>query len=170
MSLSNPVQHQKFNYKRLNEHRIRGLLNQRISDKRDQFFINQFVTMQNDLERGEGLSKLVIPGNSQLYKIIGIHKQGFQLSLLNIGTGAKQEVLHSRVKALDLDSLEDMCIVTPNLFDRLVQLRRKLRNTYEACSKTSNKLHQVPFCESLSESPVMPRVDHNEGEENGDND
>ena len=170
MSLSNPVQYQKFNYKRLNEHRIRGLLNQRISDKREQFFINQFVTVQNDLEQGEGSSKLVIPGNSQLYKIVGIHKNGFQLTLLNVGTGAKQEVLHSKGKALDLDALENMCFATPNLFNKLVQLRRKLRNTYEAGSKTSSHLYQIPFCEPLSNSPVVPGVDQNEGPENGESD
>jgi hypothetical protein len=31
-------------------------------------------------------------------------------------------------------------------------------------------LHQIPFAEELSESPVMPCVDQNEGEENGNND
>jgi hypothetical protein len=83
------------------------------------------VTIQNDPEKGDNSSKLIIPGNSNLYKIIGIHKQGFQLLLLNVVTGAKQEVLHSRVKPLNLDTLEDMCFATPDLFDRLVKLRRK---------------------------------------------
>ena len=96
-SLSNPVQFQKFNYKRLNEHRIRNLLNQRISDKREKYYINQFVTKQNDLERGENSSKSIIPSNSQLYKIVGIHKNGFLLTLLNVSTGARQEVLHSKI-------------------------------------------------------------------------
>ena len=126
--------------------------------------------MQNDLERGEGSSKLVIPSNSQLYKIVGIHKNGFQLTLLNVGTGAKQEVVHSKVKALNLDALEDMCFATPELFDKLVQLRRKLRNTYEAGSKTSSHLYQIPFCEPLSNSSVVPGVDQNEGPEDGESD
>ena len=92
--------------------------------------------MQNTLEKGENSSKLVIPSNSQIYKVVGINKNGFQLTLLNIATGAKQEVLHSKVKTLSLDTLENMCFATPQLFDKLVQLRRKLRNTYEAGTKT----------------------------------
>jgi hypothetical protein len=143
-------------------------LNQRISDKRAKYYINQFVTMQNDLERGENSSKLVIPSNSQLYKIVGIHKNGFQLTLLNVSTGARQEVLHSKVKALNLDALENICFAKPELLDNLVQLRRKLRNTYEAGRKTSGHLHQIPFCEPLSTSTVVPVVNHNESPEDGE--
>ena len=53
MGLANPIKFQKFNFKTLNDHRIRNLLNQRISDKRYEFKINQFVTMENQPPKGE---------------------------------------------------------------------------------------------------------------------
>ena len=132
MGLANPVKFQKFNFKTLNDHRIRNLLNQRISNKRDEFQINQFVTFQNSPEKGENSSKLVIPSNSQVYKIVAINKDGFQLTLMNISTGARQEVIHSKVKKLSLDSLEDMTFAQPEMYDKLVMLRRKMRHTYVA--------------------------------------
>ena len=94
MGLANPIKFQKFNYKTLNNIRIRNLLNQRISDKKYEFKLNQFVTMENQNEKGENSSKLNIPLNKQLYKIVNINKEGFQYTLLNIATGARQEVLH----------------------------------------------------------------------------
>ena len=77
MGLANPIMFQKFNFKTLNDHRIKNLLNQRISNKRDEFKINQFVTMENQPPKGENSSKLNIPSNSQVYKIVAIHKEGF---------------------------------------------------------------------------------------------
>ena len=116
MGLANPVQFQKFNFKSLNDHRIRNLLNQRINDKREEFQINQFVTFENPPERGENSSKLVIPSNSQVYKIVAINKEGFQLTLMNIATGARQEVIHSKVKKLTLDNLEAMTFAQPEMY------------------------------------------------------
>ena len=150
MGLANPIKFQKFNFKSLNDHRIRNLLNQRISDKRYEFKLNQFVTMENQPQKGENSSKLNIPLNAQVYKIVDIHKQGFQYTLLNIATGARQEVIHSKIKKLRLDDLEAASFAQPNLFNKLVDLRKKLRNTYVAGTKTGNKLYQIPFSETLS--------------------
>ena len=150
MGLANPIMFQKFNFKTLNDHRIKNLLNQRISNKRDEFKINQFVTMENQPPKGENSSKLNIPLNSQLYKIVDIHKQGFQYTLQNIATGARQEVIHSKIKKLRLDDLENMSFAQPDLYNKLVDLRRKMRNTYIAGSKTGNKLYQIPFTEPMS--------------------
>ena len=66
-----------------------------------------------------------------------------------------------------MDTLEDMCFATPQLFDKLVQLRRKLRNTYEAGTKTSSQLHQIPFSKPLSNSTVVQGVNQNEDQANG---
>ena len=152
MGLANPVQFQKFNFKSLNDHCIRNLLNQRINDKREEFQINQFVTFENPPERGENSSKLVIPSNSQVYKIVAINKEGFQLTLMNIATGARQEVIHSKVKKLTLDNLEAMTFAQPEMYNKLVELRRKMRHTYVAGSKTSHKLYQIPFSEPMLET------------------
>ena len=73
------------------------------------------MTFQNPPEKGENSSKLVIPSNSQVYKIIAINKDGFQLTLMNISTGARQEVIHSKVKKLSLDSLENMTFAQPEI-------------------------------------------------------
>jgi len=99
-SLSNPIKFQQFSYKQLNEHRIKNLLNQKISSKKEKYFLNQFVTKQNNLEQGPNSSKLIIPSNSQLYKIVDIKKEGFQFTLLNVSTGARQDVLHSKIRPL----------------------------------------------------------------------
>ena len=169
MNLSNPVQFQKFNFKILNDHRIRGLLNQRISNKREEFHINQFVTIQNSPERGENSSKLIIPSNAHVYKVVSINKNGFQLTLMNISTGARQEIVHSKVKKLSLDTLENISFARPQLYDKLVQLRRKLRNTYESGTRTSHNLHQVPFSEPMIQG-ANQKEDQDTGESAEDDD
>ena len=70
--------------------------------------------------------------------------------MVNVATGAQQEVVHSRVRSLQLCDLENLCFATPGLFDRLVDLRRKLRNSYRHGSKTSKQLHQIPFEDSIN--------------------
>ena len=59
---------------------------------------------------------------------------------------------HSKIKKIALDDLEEMTFAQPDLYNKLVELRRKMRNTYAAGSKTSQKLHQVPFCEPMLEA------------------
>ena len=49
-----------------------------------------------------------------------------------------------------LDDLEAVSFAQPDLYNKLVDLRKKMRNTYVAGTKTGNKLYQVPFDEPLS--------------------
>ena len=42
---------------------------------------------------------------------------------------------------VSLDTLENISFATPQLYDKLVQLRRKMHNTYESGTKNSNGLH-----------------------------
>jgi hypothetical protein len=51
---------------------------------------------------------------------------------------------------LKLDDLESASFAQPNLYNKLVDLRRKIRNTYVAGTKTGNKLFQIPLSEPLS--------------------
>ena len=76
MQLQNPVQFQRFHFKKLNEHRIQGLLSKRISDHRQKFYVNQFVTLRDpNTIKGANSSKLNIPGCKNLYKIVEIAKR-----------------------------------------------------------------------------------------------
>ena len=124
--MKNPVKHQKWAYKKLNDLRIRNLLNKRGSTERQPFDIGQFVTIMETQPPGDNPNKLNIPAHSQLFKIRSIHKEGFSLSLVNVSTGAIQEVLSSNIKPLCLESLEQMTYSTPDLFRRLVKIRNSL--------------------------------------------
>ena len=118
--------------------------------------------MQNQPTATDGSSKLNIPLNSQLYKIIKIDKDGFQVTLLNISTMAKQTVLHSRIKPLELSDLESLTLSQPELFDQLVKLRRQLRNMHVPGSHTQQELYQIPFHHQLASSETVTH--HQEGE------
>ena len=86
LSLRNPVKHQQWAYKRLNDHRIQNLLRQKASTERYPFQVGQYVTITEDLPRGDNPGKLNIPAQSQLFKIREVHKEGFALSLINLST------------------------------------------------------------------------------------
>ena len=70
--LSNPLSMQRFTYKQLNDRRVRGLLDKRAGTKLYNFVPGQYVTMNESPEQGDS-HKLLIPGNSQLYRVIETH-------------------------------------------------------------------------------------------------
>ena len=145
LQLVNPIAFQKCTYKNLNEHRIKNLLGKRVSDKKIEYKVGQFVTVQNQIPTQDGSQKLPIPLSSQLYKITAVNKEGFLVTVLNISTLAEQTVLHSRIKAISLENLDQYCLNMPELFDKLVSLRRKMRNMYIPGRQTGANLCQVPF-------------------------
>ena len=120
--------------------------------------------MQNQPTATDGGSKLNIPLNSQIYKIIKIDKEGFKVRLLNISTMAEQTVLHSRIKPLELSEMESLNLSQPELFDRLVKLRRQLRNMYVPGSHTNQELYQIPFHQQLASSETVPSSQEGEVE------
>ena len=168
MQLQNPVQFQKFHYRKLNEHRIRGLLSKRVSDHRQKFYVNQFVTLRDpNTIKGANSSKLNIPGCKNLYKIVEIAKNGFQLRLLNIETRAEKTVTHNLVNSINLEDLEQIHFGRPELYSQLVALMRKKRHTYVAGSRSTGGLHQVmPFDQLGKDQPELPH--HEDNLEDGD--
>ena len=90
----------------------------------------------------EGSRQLNLPLSKDLYKIIGIHKDGFSITLLNIRTLDEITVLHTRIKHMDLDSLLSFDIGFPDLWNKLAALNVKNRNTYQV-GPTKRKLALV---------------------------
>ena len=160
-SLKNPVQHQKMTFHKLNAHRINNLLNKKGKGEKCNFQIGQYVTLIENLPDRENPKKLNIPANSQLFKIIAIHKNGFTLSLSNISTGEVFEVLGDNVQQLKLESLEEITYSTPELYNRLVGIRNRLRNKYIPGTKTRDQLFQIPLTNSLYDTGQ--RDDHSSG-------
>ena len=115
--------------------------------------------MENHSTTQDGSHKLNIPLNSQLYKVVRIDKNGFLITILNINTLAEQTVLHSRLKSLQLHDLESLSLSQPELFDRLVVLRRTLRNMYIPGRHTQSELYQIPFHAKLASSETVPQQD-----------
>jgi hypothetical protein len=66
------------------------------------------------------------------------------------------------VKKLSLDTLENMTFAQPEMYDKLVMLRRKMRHTYVSGTKTSHGLHQVPFSEPMREAAAEMEEQHTE--------
>ena len=79
-------------------------------------------------------------------------------------------MLHSKIRPLNLDNLENICYSKPELFDHLVKLRRKLRNTYEHGNLNTGGLHQIPISEPLSASPNSNVIHDEEGYQDGEDD
>ena len=78
----------------------------------------------------EGSRQLNFPGSKELYKIVQIHKEGFSLTLLNVRTQAQLTVLHSRVSHLHLDEILNYDIAMPQLYEKLVEMNVRRRNTF----------------------------------------
>ena len=138
-------------------------MNKKVCKERQTYIVGQFVTMQNQPTATDGGSKLNIPLNSQMYKIIKIDKEGFQVRLLNINTMAEQTVLHSRIKPLELSEMEFLTLSQPELFDSL-KIRRQLENMYVQGSRTNQDLYQIPFHQQLASSATVPSSQEGEVE------
>ena len=83
--------------------------------------------MLNDELQGaaESRSKLNIPHQSKLYKIVDINHDGFTCTILDLLDGSKREVLQSRLMGLSLETLEEYNFSTPNLWRNLQKLTDK---------------------------------------------
>ena len=131
VAVNNPIWHQKFAYKKLNEHRIKNLIARRGTDKKQTFPVGQFFTLNDEVPRGELQEKNDIPVHKELYKMVAVHKDGFSLGVQNILTGSVQEILHSKLSPLNLELLEELSYSTPQLYKNLVKLTNLMRNKYK---------------------------------------
>ena len=78
------------------------------------------------------VDKIASPRCANVYKILDIHKQGFSVWIMNVLSGAKLEVLQSRLRELSLSDLENAHFGSPELYKKLAQLTLKMRNKYQA--------------------------------------
>ena len=129
--LKNPVLTQKVLYKNLNQKRVDSLLKAKGSIKKKNWSIGQFVTLSQN-KTNSLVDKIASPRCSNIYKILDIHKQGFSAWIMNILTGAKLEVLSSRLRELSLSDLEHAHFGSPELYKKLAQLTLRMRNKYQA--------------------------------------
>ena len=108
-----------------------SLLKAKGSIKKKNWSIGQFVTL-NQNKTNSLVDKIASPRCSNIYKILDIHKQGFSAWIMNILTGAKLEVLSSRLRELSLSDLEHAHFGSPELYKKLTQLTLRMRNKYQA--------------------------------------
>ena len=129
--LKNPVLAQKVLYKHSNRKRVESLLNAKRSTKKKDWSIGQFVTLNQD-KTNSLVDKIASPRCSNVYKILDIHKQGFSVWIMNVLTGAKLEVLESRLRELSFTDLENVHFGSPELYKKLAKLTLRMRNKYQA--------------------------------------
>ena len=131
MLLKNPVLAQRSLYKNLNQKRIESLLRAKGSVNKRKWSIGQFVTISPN-KSNSLVDKIASPRCSNIYKILDVHRQGFSAWVMNILTGAKLEVLSSRLQELCLSDLEQAHFGSPELYKKLTQLTLRMRNKYQA--------------------------------------
>ena len=78
--------------------------------------MGQFLTLNDEVPRGELQEKNDIPVHKELYKMVAVHKDGFSLGVQNILTGSVQEILHSKLSPLNLELLEELSYSTPQTY------------------------------------------------------
>ena len=176
MCLKNPVLAQKVLYKHLNKKRVESLLNAKGSIKKKAWSVGQFVTL-NQNKTNSLVDKIASPRCANVYKILDIHKQGFSVWIMNVLTGAKLEVLQSRLRELSLLDLENTHFGSPELYKKLAQLTLKMRNKYQAVQQLPQGLkllrdwpsEKVENMDVVGNSePEVLDVTGNDGEEDRD--
>ena len=123
------------------------------------FAVGNFVVLNDGPSNTvEGSRQLNFPGSKELYKIVEIHKEGFSLALLNMRTQARLTVVHSRVTHLNIDEILNYDIGMPQLYEKLVEMNVKRRNTFIP-GKTNQPL------KLLTEEDLADREDFTDGED-----
>ena len=129
--MKNPLKLQRSQFQELNSKRILNLLKKGSGLKPKKFAVGNFVLLNDGPSiTVDGSRQLNFPGSKELYKIVSVQKQGFSLTLLNVRTQAILTVVHSRVTHLSLDDLLDFDISMPDLYNKLVKMNIKRRNTF----------------------------------------
>ena len=114
MLLKNPVLAQKSLYKSLNQKRVESLLRARGSVNKRKWTVGQFVTISPNKSTSL-VAKIASPRCSNIYKILEVHRKGFSARVMNVLTGAKLEILSSRLQELSLSDLEQAHFASPGL-------------------------------------------------------
>ena len=117
--LSNPFLAQKTAFTLLNKKRIESLNNQNISNIINEFKIGQFVVIREDKPTVEGSKQFNPPLHKEIYKITGITKDGFSLTLQCTRTGAKRTVTHNKARGLNIEDYVTFDMQPENMFSTI---------------------------------------------------
>ena len=175
MGLKNPVLAQRVLYKHLNNKRVESLLGAKGSIKKKTWSVGQFVTL--DQHKTNSLNdKIASPRCAHVYKILDIHKEDFSVWIINVLTGAKMEVLQSRLRELSLVDLENAHYGSPELYKKLAQLTHKMRHRYQSGQQLPQGLkllmdwpsEKVEHTDVVKNSEEVLDVAGNDGEEERD--
>ena len=86
-------------------------------------------------------AKIASPRCQNIYKILEVHRKGFSVKVINVVTGAKLEILSSRLQELSLSDLEQAHFASPGLYKKLTDLTLKIRNKYQPGRQLPKGLH-----------------------------